>query len=901
MAGSGSARVPTQRGSTTRRTGFGDTSVQGHRRGGGPRPSQLRSIQTQLLAPIIVAMIGLAVLGTAQTTTATASARDAQRARTLATTATSTVRFVHELERELAETAALRQRGGKSGLQLVKAQQQRADTAATTYRKDSEAAVEAAPELAGPVRAADALLDRLPSIRENATSPQTGVTADPVYHSLAEALLAVADALPAQIADIELANAARTVAAVASIEHFAALERDQLRTVFVRGRAEPGELNSLAQISGAKAQRESEFNRIATPAQAKVYADAITGIDVDNAKKMSDKAFNADSDPAGLKADGDAWYTAQSNVIRRLNLVGLQLTDSLDAQAAKIATNATRRAWGTAIGTAIIGLAALITAIALAVRTARRLRSLRAAALTVARRDLPEAINSVITGNTPAASAESGPSAAAVTRSIAATNDEIGQVADAFGTVHRTALRLAGEQAELRVDVGRMAEVLARRIRTLITRQLRLLDEFERDETDPDALARLFALDHIAARLRRNGENLLVLAGGEPGRPVTQAVPLGAVITAAASEIEDFHRVESTSNDVAIAGPVVGDVVHLLAELLENAATFSPPSNPVRVDARRTVDGALVRVHDTGIGINQVRLAEINARLVQPTALSSAAAGTMGLYVVAHLAARHGIRVQLHVTGTGTTALVALPHRVLALPSALAAGGRPGAAEPMVVPSVVGAPMGAPEMAQAGVGATSLGRLRPGFHQPAAQPVAQPAGASANQAGAATWFRPYLSGGGTRQQQGAATGGGLPGAWTPQPVVNAPAASPSGAAMSAPPPTTTSPPAGSLPSPAGNGTLYGGNGSAHDERTAAYPTLSAPASPDLGDGGLPRRRPGEQLAPQVQAAPPPPAQQGAPTAAVDPEVIRARLSAFAEGVSAALRRSNTATPAQKER
>src|SRR5690242_7518750 len=181
-----------------------------------------------------------------------------------------------------------------------------------------------------------------------------------------------------------------------------------------------------------------------------------------------------------------------------------------------------------------------------------------------------------------------------------------------------------------------MAETLARRIRTLITRQLRLLDEFERDETDPDVLARLFVLDHLAARLRRNGENLLVLAGGEPGRPVTGAFPLTAVINAAASEIEEFHRVEATVTDVAIAGPVVGDIVHLLAELLENAAMFSPPPTPVRVDARRTVDGAVVRVHDSGIGIAPNRLAEINARLAQPTMLTSAAAGTMGLYVVAH-------------------------------------------------------------------------------------------------------------------------------------------------------------------------------------------------------------------------------------------------------------------------
>src|SRR5689334_19960612 len=247
MAGNGSARVPVQRGSAARRTGFGDTSVQGHRRGGGLRPSQLRSVRAQLLAPIIVAMIGLAVLGTAQTTTATAAARDAQRARTLATTATGTVRFVHELERELAETAALRQRGGKAGLPLVTAQRQRADAAATAYQADTQAALRAAPELRGPIQAANDMLTQLPIVRQTATNTATGPSTDAVYHQIAESLLALADALPAQIADIKLANAARAVGAVAAVEHYAAVQRDQLRALFVRGTLLPGNLADIAE------------------------------------------------------------------------------------------------------------------------------------------------------------------------------------------------------------------------------------------------------------------------------------------------------------------------------------------------------------------------------------------------------------------------------------------------------------------------------------------------------------------------------------------------------------------------------------------------------------------------------------------------------------------------------
>jgi hypothetical protein len=462
---------------------------------------------------------------------------------------------------------------------------------------------------------------------------------------------------------------------------------------------------------------------------------------------------------------------------------------------------------------------------------------------------------------------DTGQSAATVTRSIAATNDEIGQVAEAFGTVHRTALRLAGEQAELRVDVSRMAEVLARRIRTLITRQLRLLDEFERDETDPDMLARLFALDHLAARLRRNGENLLVLSGGEPGRPQTQAVRLHAVVTAAASEIEDFARVEVQHAEVAIAGPVVGDLVHLLAELLENATAFSPPTDPVRVDARPTVDGAMIRVHDRGIGIVPARLAEINSRLALPSTLSSAAAGTMGLHVVSHLAARHGIRVQLQTTGSGTVAYVMLPFRLLEVISALPPG-RGAPAEPLQVPSTVGEPLGRPR------------QHVPQQRRPEPQPVAQ--------GGAAPWFRPYLS-------------GGAPAPAEPAAPIHAPAP-PRGVAqvVTATTTATTTATATATAAPA--------------ERPAArpqtaQPTWGAPGTwpprpggPSSAGGGsmseqehLPRRRPGAQLLPETTE----PRSDAARARVVDPEVVRSRLSAFAEGVSAAARRSNSTAPGQE--
>ncbi|WP_433053373.1 sensor histidine kinase [Dactylosporangium sp. CS-033363] len=837
-------------------------------------------------------MVGLFILGGIQVTNAVNSARDAGHARTLTITATSAVLFVHEIERELAETAALRQRGGQSGSALVTAQRARTDQAASRFFADAAKAVDAVPALSTRVRVAGENYGQLGFTRaaiDNGTATIVLVT-DVVYGGLADALLAVADAVPGQIEDIELANAARALAASAFVEHYSAVKRDLLRTIFSRGNLQPGDLGNLALVEGARGQREAEFRRVATGEELQLYTTEVRGTDVDNADSMTAKVRDAERDPAGLKVDADAWFVAQSGVIRRVSIVSVEIADSLDARAEQIAVGASRRAWATGFVTVLLALGALAIAIALAVRTARRLNSLRGAALQVARRDLPDAINAVSAGSSaPAPSImEGGQTAAEVTRGIAALNDEVGQVAEAFSTVHRTALRLAGEQAELRVDVGRMAEVLARRIRTLITRQLRLLDEFERDETDPDVLARLFALDHLAARLRRNGENLLVLSGGEPGRPQTKAVGLGAVITAAASEIEDYARVEFQPADLAIAGPIVGDLVHLLAELLENATAFSPPTEPVTVDARATVDGAMIRVHDQGIGILPARLAEINSRLAVPSVLSSAAAGTMGLHVVSHLAARHGVRVQLQATGSGTIAYVALPHRLLEQVSALPSGREAPTvtipavqappSRPVQVPSTVGAPL---ERQPAHI--PQQRQPQPQSQpQRAPQPVATQAAAPAG--GVAPWFRPYLS-------------SGDPGAGGP---VTPPPAPPQGRPGGHTPPrgmpqvADTPPAAAPVRSPQYSAQTTWGSPGTWPPRQGSPSSSAGGGSMSEQDQHLPRRRPGAQLAPETTA---PPAESRS-AAAVDPEQIRSRLSAFAEGVSAAARRTTSTAPGQ---
>ncbi|GIJ46301.1 hypothetical protein Val02_31870 [Virgisporangium aliadipatigenens] len=834
-----------------------DASVTGHRYRPGGR-GQLWSVRTQLLTPIIVALLAFVALGVVQTREAIGAATDAARARVLAGTATATARLVHELERENAEAAALKDRGGKSGEKLVSAQRSRVDQAMKDFRDSAADTRTAAPELRAALDAAEAQLNSLNNARTATEQARAAV----VYRDITTSLLAVADALAPQILDPDLAAAAREVATIVGIEQLASLERDLLRAVFGRKSLQNGEQAQLALLHGARDQREADFTRVASGPSREAYQRLISGSDVENADKLILGVLESTTpDGDAVKKDADAWYVAQSNTIRRLNQLSLTLSDSLDEEADNTATATTRTAIATGALTAAVAVLVLSVATYLAVRISRRLRRLRAAAFTVARHELPNAINAVSLGAKPENVVRES-AAQVLTQRLSSDGDEVGEVAEAFVTVHRAALRLAAEQAELRVDLSRMAEVLARRIRTLVERQLRLLDEFERTETDPAELARLFSLDHLAARMRRNGENLLVLAGGEPSRGATGEYPLGVVVTAAAGEIEHYARVQVNVEQVQLSSAVIGDLMHLLAELLENATNFSPPETQVYVDARRTLDGVTVRVHDRGVGISPGRLDQINARLARPAALSSAAAGTMGLHVVSRLAARHGFQVELMATGDGTVAYVYLPRTALAggdgLPRALSAEAqRPPAPQQQL-----------PEVSLA-AGPPTL-EIRPFVRSRQAEvAAASPVGAGA------------ARGNGMVTDPG--RGNGFPGS-LPEP----PRPAEIGAGRRTPVSVSAQPNDQTQQIPA----VQTGPG-----RTPLGPVPVAPAvPPQQPDGLLPKRRPGSAYDPSADpAAPPEPAaavQPGAPTSGlIDPNSVRARLSALSEGVTAAQRRS----------
>ncbi|MGW6568546.1 nitrate- and nitrite sensing domain-containing protein [Streptomyces sp. NPDC054975] len=311
----------------------------------------------------------------------------------------------------------------------------------------------------------------------------------------------------------------------------------------------------------------------------------------------------------------------------------------------------------------LLGLAAVAASLVISVRIGRglviELISLRNTALGIARRKLPAAMRRLRAGEEIDVLAEAPPGPA--------PQDEIGQVGEALTTVHRAALSAAVERAELASGISGVFVNLARRSQVLVHRQLNLLDSMERRADDPSELGDLFRLDHLTTRMRRHAESLIILSGAAPGRAWRMPVPLTNVVRAAVSEIEDYARVEVRQlPETSVVGGAVADLTHLLAELIENAAQFSPPHTKVRISGEPVGNGYALEIEDRGLGMGKESLAEANTRIAQSEALDLFDSDRLGLFVVSRLSARHDIKVHLRTSPYGgTTAVVLLPMDVL--------------------------------------------------------------------------------------------------------------------------------------------------------------------------------------------------------------------------------------------
>ncbi|OOC52663.1 MULTISPECIES: nitrate- and nitrite sensing domain-containing protein [Nocardiopsis] len=363
-----------------------------------------------------------------------------------------------------------------------------------------------------------------------------------------------------------------------------------------------------------------------------------------------------------MPVNSTEWSEAYDHVLSELTAIG--------ADEALYAAQTTREAANQAVLVAIagsLGIAAVtVGAFLLARRSSealtRRLLRLRDDSNDLAEQRLPELMRRLHRG-------ERVDTEAALP-GLATDEDEIGDVAKAFNTAQRAAVQEAVQQTELRQGVNRVFLNIAHRSQTLVHRQLRLLDRMEREQEDPEQLSQLFKLDHLATRSRRNAENLLILGGEAPGRTWHRPMPLIDVLRGAISESGDYTRVKRERiARVHLNGPAVADVIHLVAELVDNAAMFSPPHTHVRLSSDDVPNGVTIEIEDRGLGMTESELESANELLANPPEFDVMRLNEkmrLGLFVVSHLAHRHGIRVHLRPSPYGgVQAIVLLPHELI--------------------------------------------------------------------------------------------------------------------------------------------------------------------------------------------------------------------------------------------
>ena len=416
-------------------------------------------------------------------------------------------------------------------------------------------------------------------------------------------------------------------------------------------------LSSSAAATSVAAAQNIESNVIANEGSVTGQSGSPLGLSILGAEDSTSTTPTA----ADLKRGSTAWDAGMGADISALQNTETLLADNIASRASQLHSGAQQSALITAVITAVVLLLVLLATLLVARSLVLPLRRLRAGALDVATVQLPERVKRLSESPDPAADLEVAPIPVL-------SSDEIGQVARAFDQVHAEAVRLAGNEAVLRTSFNAMFVNLSRRSQSLIERLARMIDSLEQNEDDPDRLSNLFSMDHLVTRMRRNSENLLLLAGHESPRKWTEPVPLADVTRAATSEIEQYARVVlNVQPGVAVVGPAVSDVVHLLAELIENATIFSPKDSPVQVSAQElTSGGVLIEVTDRGIGVSESRLAEMNWRLDNPPVMDVSVSRHMGLFAVARLAERHRIRIRLRpASPQGLTALVWLPDTVI--------------------------------------------------------------------------------------------------------------------------------------------------------------------------------------------------------------------------------------------
>ncbi|MFI6797665.1 sensor histidine kinase [Streptosporangium canum] len=863
-------------------------------------------VRSRLVALILVPTAAAVLLGGVQVFASMRAAAEYQQVNDLARLSDRIGALTHELAEERDRTAWFIALGRpEREAEAVRVRMNAVD-AAVTHVRDSGTLLRKA--VTGRTRdeidTVITRLDDLGPLREQALKstllPDAAIDA---YSLVIADLLSLHDELGKGSADDVLFGQALTLDALARAKEAASLQRALLAVVLVAGRFEQEQMERFLGALSSERNERRTFAAEAGSERRRLFDETVNGRTADRAEFLRELVLLRAASGASLKGldlaeadDAGQWYDAATVTIDRMRDVERRHAQDIVTRSQELGDAEQSRALLVAGSVAGLLLVVLLITTGVARSLVRPLRRLRREALRVAGERLPAYVQQV-------RESRDGEILAEVPPIGVMSRDEIGEVARAFDEVHREAVRLAGEEAKLRNTVNAMFVNLSRRSQTLVERQLTLVERLERGERDDQRLADLFKLDHLATRMRRNSENLLVLAGQEVARRWRQPVELMDVVRASLSEVENYDRVTvRVQSEVAVAGPAVSDVVHLLAELVENAVSFSPKDSRVVVSSSR-IDGGgvMVSVTDQGIGMMHEELSQANWRLANPQAADASVARRMGLFVVGRLALKHGIRVQLRPQDTGLTSMVLLPEALLvslpasplpAVPLQPAMPAPAGTGAPVtpllaapVAPDAVAVPPQARARWATGPNVWSPpARSRPApesrsLQPPSSPPEGRPAPPEADATGSlprvetsaldpeedflpifasveSGWFRIVTP--------APAGGAGQPG--EPGPAEAAEAAEPAEAAG---PADSAEPAAWSSPA---------------DTGWQAAQAASVPALGGTTTSGLPKRTPKANLVPGSVNPAPGPLRPPQPAVPISAERVRSRMSSFQQGV-----------------
>ncbi|MER7331531.1 MULTISPECIES: nitrate- and nitrite sensing domain-containing protein [unclassified Micromonospora] len=599
--------------------------------------------------------------------------------------------LVLELQAERRASSAFLGGAGEAERTQLEAQWQRTQAVADDFRESVRGwrvDLAASDDTRRQIDAVVAELDQLGSVRESIRTRQVDrAAAAEAYTRLIDSTLQVYGSL-GNLDDEQFAKETGALIQIVRVRELMSQEDALVTGALAAGRMTPEESAAFARTVGAQRFLDSQTRADLADADRARYEALLGGEAYTSFRALEDRVVLAGRTSGPPTVTAAQWRAAADVVAEEQQRFIIEAGDALVDRSTPIAAGVILRL----VLAAGLGLLAVIASIVMSVTTARalvrQLERLREAAFGLANERLPGVVERLGHGEEVDVAKEAPP--------LEFGDDEIGQVGKAFNAVQETAIRTAVEQAELRRNVRDVFLSLARRTQALVHRQLTLLDAMERREHDAEELEDLFRVDHLATRMRRNAENLILLSGSTPGRAWRRNVPMVDVVRGAVAEVEDYTRVNVLPlGPVSLTGRAVGDVIHLLAELIENGLSFSPPHTTVEVRGQMVANGFAIEIEDRGLGMSEEDLAAANHRIVDQSELNLANASRLGLYVVSRLTERHGVRVQLKESAYGgTTAVVLIPADLVTADDAdpSASGGFPAGAPAAAPVTGVSAP-----------------------------------------------------------------------------------------------------------------------------------------------------------------------------------------------------------------